>query len=105
MGSFVAVGRFFYLPNAVFIWAEWLSEKTFPSEHTKLSMQVVDRFVDNLVMSTAKGALNYPGRLLSAGISLDEAKVQCKDLIFAGTDSTGMNLATICRQLALHPDK
>jgi len=33
-----------------------------------------------------------------------ELKAQCKDLLFAGTDSSGMNLATIFRQLVLHPE-
>lgn len=68
-------------------------------------MQIVDKFVDNLVKSTPKGAQNYPGRLLDVGVDRSEVNAQCKDLIFAGTDSTGMNLATICRLLVLHPDK
>jgi cytochrome P450 len=68
-------------------------------------MEVVDKFVENLVSSTLKGATNYPGRLMAIGLERSEVKAQCKDLIFAGTDSTGMNLATICRQLALSPDK
>jgi len=103
--AFVAVGRFFYLPNAVFIWVEWAIDKLAPDEHTYNSMEVVDKFVDSLVDSTPKGAQNYPGRLMTLGLQTSEVKSQCKDLIFAGTDSTGMNLATICRQLALHPDK
>ncbi|KAE9370793.1 cytochrome P450 [Stipitochalara longipes BDJ] len=103
--AFVAVGRFFYLPNTVFIWVEWMLEKLLPDEHTATSMEVVDKFVDNLVSSTSKGAMNYPGRLITIGLERSEVKAQCKDLIFAGTDSTGMNLATICRQLVLNPDK
>jgi cytochrome P450 len=103
--AFVAVGRFFYLPNTSFIWLEWALDKWIPDENTYSSMEIVDRFVDNLYDSTSKGAQNYPGRLMSAGLVRTEVKSQCKDLIFAGTDSTGMNLATICRQLALHPDR
>jgi cytochrome P450 len=103
--AFVAVGRFFYLPNTAFICLEWALEKLVPDEHTATSMEVVDKFVDNLVSSTPKGATNYPGRLMAIGLERSEVKAQCKDLIFTGTDSTGMNLATICRQLALNPDK
>jgi hypothetical protein len=103
--AFVAVGRFFYLPGPVFAWLDWTIEKFFGDEHTAQSMEAVDRFVDNLVSSTPKGADNYPGRLMALGLSKSELKCQCKDLIFAGTDSTGMNLATICHQLALNPDK
>jgi len=103
--SFVAVGRFFYLPNTTFVWLEWALEKLVPDEHTATSMKVVDKFVDNLVSSTPKGAKNYPGRLIAIGLETSEVKAQCKDLIFAGTDSTGMNLTTIFRQLAMNPDK
>jgi cytochrome P450 len=102
--AFVAVGRFFYLPSIVFVWLEWAIEKLQPDEHTAESMEVVDKFVSTLVENTPAGSLNYPGRLLEAGISKSETKAQCKDLIFAGTDSTGMNLTTICRQLVLHPE-
>jgi hypothetical protein len=103
--AFVAVGRFFYLPNTAFIWLEWAIDKLIPDEHTATSMEIVDKFVDNLVSSTPPGAMNYPGRLMTLGLERSEVKAQCKDLIFAGTDSTGMNLATICRQLTLNPDK
>ena len=68
-------------------------------------MEVVDKFVENLVDSTPPGAQNYPGRLMALGLERSEVKCQCKDLIFAGTDSTGMNLATILRELVLYPDK
>jgi cytochrome P450 len=103
--AFVAVGRFFYLPNAAFIWVEWAIEKLFPDEHSATSMEVIDKFVDNVVSSTPPGATNYPGRLITIGLETSEVKAQCKDLIFAGTDSTGMNLATIYRQLVVHPEK
>ncbi|RDW77199.1 hypothetical protein BP6252_05252 [Coleophoma cylindrospora] len=103
--AFVAVGRFFYLPNTVFMWLEWAIETCMPDKHTIDSMRVVDKFVDSLVDSTPQGSQNYPGRLLAAGLDKSEVKSQCKDLLFAGTDSTGMNLATICRNLAMYPDK
>jgi hypothetical protein len=103
--AFVAVGRFFYCPNLVFVWLEWTTEKLFPDEHTYSSMQVVEKFVDNLVNQTSPGSQNYPGRLMELGLEKAEVKAQCKDLIFAGTDSSGMNLATLCRYLAMNPQK
>ncbi|KAG0646708.1 Cytochrome P450 monooxygenase yanH [Hyphodiscus hymeniophilus] len=103
--AFVAVGRFFYLPNTVFVWLEWAIEKFVPDQHTNDSMAVVHHFVENLVSTTPKGAQNYPGRLMALDLETSEVISQCKDLIFAGTDSTGMNFATICRLLALNPDK
>lgn len=88
--AFVAVGRFFYLPNLAFVWVEWTLEKCFPDEHTAVSMDVVDKFVEELVDSTPQGAQNYPGRLIALGLDRSEVKCQCKDLIFAGTDSVSV---------------
>jgi cytochrome P450 len=103
--SFVAVGRFFYLSTVVFTWVEWAATKWQADRETDDSMMIVDKFVGNLVTNTTPKSLTYPGRLLAAGTSDSEVKAQCKDLVFAGTDSTGMNLATIMRSLALYPEK
>ncbi|KAH7379585.1 cytochrome P450 [Pyrenochaeta sp. MPI-SDFR-AT-0127] len=103
--AFVAVGRFFYLPNVVFVWLEWAVTNWKADRETNESLSLVDRFVGALVTNSSAKSTTYPGRLLAAGITESEVKVQCKDLIFAGTDSTGMNLATIIRNLVLHPDK
>ena len=103
--TFVAVGRFFYLPTTVFVWLEWAIGKWMADQETEESMTLVDKFVSNLVSSTSAKSQTYPGRLMAAGISNSETQAQCKDLLFAGTDSTGMNLATIIRGLVMHPDK
>jgi cytochrome P450 len=103
--AFVAVGRFFYLPNTAFVWLEWAVTKWAPNRETEDSMTLVDKFVSTLVANTTAKSTTYQGRLLAAGLSDSEVKAQCKDLIFAGTDSTGMNLATIMRGLVLHPGK
>ncbi|KAF2824495.1 cytochrome P450 [Ophiobolus disseminans] len=103
--AFVAVGRFFYLPNIVFIWLDWAIAKWQNDRETDDSMMVVDKFVGTLVANTAPKSTNFPGRLWAAGISDSEVKAQCKDLVFAGTDSTGMNLATIIRCLTIYPEK
>jgi cytochrome P450 len=101
--AFVAVGRFFYLPNRVFVWLEWAIAKLQADRETDDSMTIVDKFVSNLVAHTTPKSLNYPGRLLAIGLSDSEVKSQCKDLVFAGTDSTGMNLAIIMRNLSMNP--
>ncbi|CAO2652929.1 Nn.00g023400.m01.CDS01 [Neocucurbitaria sp. VM-36] len=103
--AFVAVGRFFYLPNMVFVWLEWAVAKWQADRETDDSMSLVDKFVGTLVANTTAKSTTFPGRLLAAGLSDSETKAQCKDLVFAGTDSTGMNLATIMRNLALYPEK
>jgi hypothetical protein len=102
--AFVAVGRFFYVPTWAFLWLEWASDTLMPNEHKRLSMEVVEKFVDNFVEQTSKGSQNYPGRLMELGLRRTEIVSQCKDLVFAGTDSSGMNMATIFRNLALNPE-
>jgi len=114
--TFVAVGRFFLLPNTVFKAVEWLSTRLFPDPVVDKSMGLVYQFVDDLVEDTATDLLaedqevqhekedTYQRRLLNAGFSKSETKAQCLDLIFAGTDSTGMNLATACWYLSQMPE-
>ncbi|KAJ4360936.1 uncharacterized protein N0V89_001505 [Didymosphaeria variabile] len=103
--AFVAVGRFFYLPTTVFVWLEWAIAKWMADQETEESMTLVDKFVGDLVANTSAKSQTYPGRLMAAGISNSEVAAQCKDLLFAGTDSTGMNLATIIRGLVMYPEK
>ncbi|KAJ5020503.1 cytochrome P450, partial [Bipolaris maydis] len=86
-------------------WIEWAAERWAPNRETDDSMSLVDKFVATLVGNTTSKSTTYPGRLLAIGLSDSEVRAQCKDLIFAGTDSTGMNLATIMRSLVLHPEK
>lgn len=110
--SFVAVGRFFYLPSWVFTLLEtWSARLASDKLQVEESMETVDGFVGRITEETAarlsdeKEENSYQARMLKAGISKEETKAQCKDLMFAGTDSTGMNLATICWYLAKDPEK
>ena len=50
------------------------------------------------------GGSSYPARLLSSGATKNETAAQCKDVLFAGTDSTGNNLAFICWNLVANPE-
>ncbi|KAK5123937.1 hypothetical protein LTR85_002134 [Meristemomyces frigidus] len=102
--TLVAVGRFFFLPNWVFLALETSRQKLWPDKIEDESAHKVDGFVETLVKGSAADDSTYQGRLLKAGISKQEVEVQCKDLIFAGTDSTGTNLSTICWQLAKRPE-
>jgi cytochrome P450 len=108
--TFVAVGRFFYLPNWLFKLVEFWSERTQEGkQQVWKSIAKVDKFVSTLVDETKvdehEPGKTYQARLLNAGISRAETISQCKDLMFAGTDSTGMNLATISWYLVRNPEK
>jgi cytochrome P450 len=106
--TFVAVGRFFYLPTWLFSLLGMYQSRMeeFKPEYYH-SISSVDKFasttVDQARKKDDKDGQTYQARLLAAGISREETIAQCKDLMFAGTDSTGMNLATIMRYLALQP--
>lgn len=103
--AFVAVGRFFYLPNGVLLLLEWFIATFMPDKHVNESFIAVDGFISQLVDSAAKDTETYPGRLLDRGISKSETIAQCKDVIFAGTDANGLNLATICWYLSWHSER
>jgi cytochrome P450 len=124
---FVSVGRFFYLPPTAFAWLTLILENfdlNFgPDRYLKWKSNVaVDKYSADIVkVAVAARQLakedgskeeqsetptgTYQTRLLKAGISSDETTAQCKDLMFAGTDSTGMNLSTICFHLVQNPKK
>ena len=107
--TFVAVGRFFYLPHWLFVWLEmWQSRLEEFKPQVYHSLAAVDKFASQIVDEARKNDTSdgqtYQARLLNAGISREETIAQCKDLMFAGTDSTGMNMATICWYLARQPD-
>lgn len=102
--AFVGVGRFFYLPNWIFVALELVSERFFGTKETERSMVKVDDFVKGVVGAADPEDGSYPGRMLKAGLSVEEIVAQCKDLMFAGTDSSGMNLSTLCWQLARNKD-
>lgn len=105
--SIVEVGRFFFLPpwlfKIVFEWYVWL----WGSKEDERSAEQVNGFTGPLVKNALQGEGSdgtYQSRLLKAGISKHETDVQMKDVIFAGTDTSAMNLATIIWNLAKYPD-
>jgi cytochrome P450 len=106
---FVAVGRFFYLPGWAFGWADlWQQRLQEGKPEVYRSLKAVDQFVAGLVDEARRqdgsDGQTYQARLLNAEISREETIAQCKDLMFAGTDSTGMNMATIFWYLVKQPD-
>ena len=107
VNSFVSIGRFFFLPNWIFKRIEKLTEKLFPDKEVNKSKGQVDTFVARLVDEAVKAKANdtYQGGMLQAGIAKGEVEIQLKDVIFAGTDSTGTVLSTLCWNLARNPEQ
>lgn len=104
VNAFVGVGRFFFLPNSVFLMLEKVAVYLFETQETIKSFDSVQGFVDKLVAEAGVEDGTYQARMLKLGLSRAEVAAQMKDLMFAGTDSSGMNLSTLCWQLAKHPE-
>lgn len=104
VNAFVGVGRFFFLPNWLFVALEKVSQYLFETKETVESMGRVDGYVRRLVEEANEEDGTYQARMLKAGLNKDEVAAQCMDLMFAGTDSSGMNLSTFCWQLAKHAE-
>ncbi|KAF2166593.1 hypothetical protein M409DRAFT_66605 [Zasmidium cellare ATCC 36951] len=100
--SIVAFGRFFFLPTWLFQPILLISEYLQPPDAQ--SQERVEGFTKPLVSISKESDNTYQSRLLKAGITEHETDVQMKDVIFAGTDTTGTNFGSLLFQLAKHPD-
>lgn len=108
--SFVAANRFFYLPKAIFEFAERVTASFDKKRlHTLKSKALVEKFagdvVDRAVTQEKGKGETYQERLLNAGISREETVANCLDAMFAGTDGVAMNLSAICCYLARASEK
>lgn len=110
--AFASIGRLWYLERGVFAWVNWFCDTAFPDREALASQKKVDEFVWGvvdqaeplpLVDGKVPDAGTFQTRLLSASLAPAEVHAHCKDLIFAGTDSTPMNLAFMLHCLAGHP--
>jgi cytochrome P450 len=108
--NFVASSRFLYLPPWLYSWADRIDNILFPNPSLAVSAEVVDEYID-LVIAAAESNIeqtahksNFPSRLLLAGFSRSETIAQCKDIIYAATDTIGMNLSVLIFMLAKHPE-
>lgn len=100
----VGIGRAFNMPRRLFALQQWIVDMTSTDRHTSMCLKIVDDYLRGMVEHTKQGGSSYPSRLLTAGAPKDEIIAQCMDIFYAGTDSTGNNLAYICHILVSHPD-
>ncbi|KAI0150162.1 cytochrome P450 oxidoreductase [Xylariaceae sp. FL1272] len=108
--NFVSTARLWYLAPWLYDLADRLDALIFPNPAFSLSFKIVNEFVDRVLVKAKEdisknmSSKSYPARLLQAGFSPEEVHAQCKDIIFAGTDTIGMNLTTLCFMLAKNHD-
>lgn len=114
--NFVLTSRFWYLPTWLYDLADRVDAFFYPNPTVAPSTDILNEYADSVISHAvqllgsqdADGGsnetlANYPMRLLKAGFSRSEARAQCKDIIYAATDTIGMNLATVCFMLAKYP--
>ncbi|QIX00029.1 hypothetical protein AMS68_005546 [Peltaster fructicola] len=99
----VAFGRFFFLPNWLFQLVELTRQNYFASKAESTGINTVDVYGHGL-SANATDESTFQGRLKSVGLTDHEIEVQCKDLIFAGTDSTGTVMSLTSWHLCNNPD-
>ncbi|EFX01545.1 benzoate 4-monooxygenase cytochrome p450 [Grosmannia clavigera kw1407] len=108
--AFVGVGAFFNLHAWLPGWDMKLMDLidrftgTMVTPDTDGSMQKIDEYTIGLVETAVPGSGSYASRLLAAGTKTRQVQAECKDVCFAGTDSSGMNMAMMLWQLSRHPD-
>jgi cytochrome P450 len=111
--NFIASSRLWYFPVRLYDLADRIDALVFPNPSLAVSLDIVNQYADRVVEAAEEQMLrtvdkstliNYPCRLLQAGFSRSETRAQCKDIIYAATDTIGMNLATVCFMLAKHPE-
>lgn len=101
----VETGKVFYLPKWAFsLFEMWTNRSIEKDADVLASLEKVDDYtsalVDRAMADEASNTQTYQARLLNAGCTRVETIGQCKDLMFAGTDSAGMNLASVLWHLA-----
>ncbi|KAL7928634.1 putative cytochrome P450 [Trichoderma chlorosporum] len=107
--AIVGFSRFSLLPNWVFKFMYSLYSRFSFSEEVGRCFASMNSFAHRLVDQTlevdaAKRQDSYQTRLLAAGITPAETEVQCQAVVFAGSDSTAVKLATILFHLVQNQD-
>ena len=71
---------------------------------TLQSLEVMNSYLGNMAETMKGGGSSYLAQLLSSSATKIETAAQCKDVLFAGTASTGNKFAFICWNLVANPE-
>ena len=102
---FAILGRFYYWPQWLFKLVTKFLEYCFPDHEVDTSINAVNSYVEQRIDEAGKNDQTFQSRLLAAGFSRTEIITQCTDIIFAGVESSGLIMATICCELAKSKDQ
>ncbi|KAL4953637.1 cytochrome P450 [Aspergillus filifer] len=102
--AYVGVGAFFNFAYGQFgeLLVYIVDHLTQPSG-TKESFAAMDSYTAHLIDNSVPNSGSYQSRLLEC-VSREQAQIEVKDVCFAGTDSTGMNIASMIWYLLKEPE-
>ncbi|KAI1371314.1 cytochrome P450 [Hypoxylon crocopeplum] len=108
--DFTANFRFFHLPGWIYGQVSyWAAIYNDARVQVAASYNIVEEFaarvVDKSIAEEKGEPKTYQGRLLKAGTSREETIAQVKDVMYAGTDATGMVISVLCFYLGRCYDK
>ncbi|KAL2814304.1 cytochrome P450 [Aspergillus granulosus] len=102
--AYVGVGAFFnFACGRLGEFLVGLLEHLTQGPETAKSFTAMDEYTRRLVKGSVPKSGSYQSRLLER-VSEAQSQIEVKDVCFAGTDSTGMNTATIMWYLAKYPE-
>ncbi|PWY74557.1 cytochrome P450 [Aspergillus sclerotioniger CBS 115572] len=102
--SYVGVGAFFNIvPGKIGDFLMAMVERWSTNTTVKKSHGLMDQYTRQLIQTARPNSGSYQSRLLEK-TSTTQSQIEVKDVCFAGTDSTGMNTATIIWYLARQPE-
>ncbi|KAL4743985.1 cytochrome P450 [Aspergillus similis] len=102
--AYVGVGAFFnFAYGRVGEFLVGLHEYLTQPTGTAKSSTAIDDYTNRLVRQAVPKSGSYQSRLLER-VSLRQTQIEIKDVCFAGTDSTGMNIASIIWYLVKYPE-
>lgn len=104
--DFITVrGSHFWVSHSLFVGVQWLLHFVPLDNKTKSSFKSIELYLESLMNQAKAGGSSFQNRLLAKGIPTDEVAKECVDILYAGTDSTGHVLATICWNLVANPEQ
>ncbi|KAL8883019.1 MAG: hypothetical protein Q9198_000078 [Flavoplaca austrocitrina] len=102
--AIVEAGRFSLLPNWLFSTLNVMMDRLSPDREFHNSLDHVRDFATSVTHDAdPEKDDTYQSRLLAAGIAESETVIQCMAVMFAGTDSTAVQLVTIMFHLVQNP--
>ncbi|MCJ1467390.1 hypothetical protein MMC07_006014 [Pseudocyphellaria aurata] len=99
------LGGYFWVSHSLLVGVLWLVHLVPLDNKTKRSIKSIELYLESLMNQAKAGGSSFQDRLLAKGMPTNEVAKECADILFAGTDTVGHILATICWNLVANPEQ